>query len=130
MDAGGGICTSQLDGAIFALEVSVWVEGWVTPPLILPIRVFIIIVVLATPAFLRKENKNRGAHDKWVKDGYPYLFARQVVEGMDFLEMKRVCHRDLATRNILLLKHTHIKVRSNKTPPARPSTTCTLDAAS
>jgi tyrosine-protein kinase len=64
----------------------------------------------ALETFLRKENKNRGAHDRWVKDGYPYLFARQVVEGMDFLEQKRVCHRDLATRNILLKEHTHIKI--------------------
>ena len=68
---------------------------------------------------MRKENKTSGAHAKWVKDGYPYLFARQVVEGMDFLEQKRVCHRDLATRNILLKEHTHIKVRIRRAKERR-----------
>eukprot|EP00035_Acanthoeca_spectabilis_P022653 m.444967 g.444967 ORF g.444967 m.444967 type:complete len:692 (+) comp19172_c0_seq1:125-2200(+) len=46
----------------------------------------------------------------WVKDGMPYLFGAQICIAMDFLESKRVVHRDLATRNVLLKTKYHCKI--------------------
>lgn len=39
-----------------------------------------------------------------------WLFANQIVAGMDYLETRRFIHRDLAARNVLLASRETVKI--------------------
>lgn len=39
-----------------------------------------------------------------------WLFANQIVAGMDYLETRRFIHRDLAARNVLLASREMVKI--------------------
>lgn len=39
-----------------------------------------------------------------------WLFATQIVAGMDYLETRRFIHRDLAARNVLLASREMVKI--------------------
>lgn len=62
----------------------------------------------ALESLLRKMKISK--YKEWVKEGTPYLMGAQICIAMDFLESKRVVHRDLATRNVLLKTPHHCKI--------------------
>lgn len=53
--------------------------------------------------YLEENGDEIGAHDI-------NIWATQIAEGMEYLEMKRFVHRDLAARNILLASKTHARI--------------------